>query len=124
VRPDLGGTQVLVACRWGNYGILTLFSGRGDRLWSIQPDYIGQGAQMVRWRKREAQLIWTNTSREALALYDGYGRRVKELPALQAAFGERPRREVTASVVRLGTDAADLLALTIEGRMLLYAPQE
>ena len=35
VRQDLPGTEVLVATRWGNYGILTLFSGRGERLWSI-----------------------------------------------------------------------------------------
>lgn len=41
VRTDLPGQQVLVATRWGNMGILTLLSGRGERLWTIQPDYIG-----------------------------------------------------------------------------------
>jgi hypothetical protein len=125
MRKDLPGTQVLVACRWGNYGILTLFSGRGDRLWSLQPDYIGQGAQPITWGDPDAQLIWTNTTRQAMALYDGYGRRVKELTELQHLYGERMRREVSARVVKAGTNPADLMALTVDGRTLfLFAPAD
>ncbi len=84
---------------------------------------MGQGAQFVHWHGAEADLIWTNTSRDALALYDGHGRRDKELPALQAVFGERPRRDVQASVVRLGTDPRDLMCLKVDGKMHLFAPE-
>ncbi|MBM3211483.1 hypothetical protein FJZ33_04630, partial [Candidatus Poribacteria bacterium] len=34
VRKDISGEQILVATRWGNMGILNLFSGYGDRLWT------------------------------------------------------------------------------------------
>lgn len=123
VRSDLPGTQVLAACRWGNMGILTLFSGSGDRLWSIQPDYVGQGATPVSWGDSETQLIWVNTSRAAMGLYDGYGRLAKPLPALQHLFGDRMRREVQAAVVRVGHDSTPLLSLTVDGRMHMFAPR-
>lgn len=36
LRDDIPGTQVLAGTRWGNYGIITLFSGRGDRLFRAE----------------------------------------------------------------------------------------
>lgn len=123
VRPDLPGTEVLVATRWGNMGILTLFSGRGQRLWTIQPDYIGQGAVPVRWGDGEAQLIWTNTSAQAQALYDGYGRCVKELPALRRLWGQRPRRAVGGQPLRLGDDGVEYLGLTLDGQTQVFGPE-
>ena len=104
-------------------GILTLFSGYGERLWTIQPDYIGQGALPIKWGKRREQLIWTNTSREAMAFYDGYGRRVKTLSEIQRMLGDRMRREIGARTVRLGRESRELLAVTIEGKMCLFAPE-
>lgn len=121
VRDDLPGEQVLAPCRWGNMGILTLFSGRGERLWSIQPDYIGQGSCPVEWAGR--RLIWTNTSASAQAFYDGFGRRVKELPELRRLWGGRMRRDVSARVVRLGTDPTQYLALSLDGRFHLFGPR-
>jgi hypothetical protein len=122
VRNDLPGEQVLVVMRWGNMGILTLFSGHGDRLWTIQPDYSGQGAVPVTWGRRTEQLIWTNTSAAAQALYDGYGRRVKELPALRQAFGDRMRKDVGTVVARLGTEPTEYLCLTTEGTLQIFGP--
>ncbi|NLG26741.1 MAG: hypothetical protein GX557_02445 [Chloroflexi bacterium] len=78
----------------------------------------------MHWGSAETQQLWTNTSREALALYDGHGHRVKELTALQEAFGDRPRREVGASVVRLGTSPQDLLCLSVDGKMHLFGPEQ
>jgi len=124
VRSDLPGEQVLAAMRWGNMGILTLFSGSGDRLWTIQPDYIGQGATPVSWGEREEQLIWTNTSARAQALYDGHGRRVKELAKLQSIFGDRVRKDVGPAVIRMGADSTEYLTLTVDGRMHIFKPQE
>ncbi len=124
VRSDIPGVQVLVACRWGNMGILNLFSGNGDRLWTIQPDYIGQGALPVGWGRRREQLIWTNTSREAMAFYDGYGQRVKTLTEIQRMVGDHMRREIGAGVVRLGSEPSDLLGVTVEGRLYLFSSEE
>jgi outer membrane protein assembly factor BamB len=126
VRPDLPGTEVLAVTRWGNFGILTLFSGRGERLWTIQPDYVGQGATPVVWGKAGHRLIWTNTSRDAQAFYDGHGRLVKRLPELSRIWGNRMNREVgrAGSPVRIGTDPTDYLTLTVDGVLHVFGPAE
>ena len=120
-RADLPGTQVLAVTRWGNTGILTLFSGAGDRLWTIQPDWVGQGAAAITWPGQDAQLIWSNTSPDQ-ALYDGHGRRVRALPALRTFYGARMRREVEPLAARLGTDRYDSLCLQAAGRLVCFGP--
>ena len=122
VRGDLPGEQVLVACRWGNMGILTLFSGRGERLWSIQPDWTGQGTCPVAWGGGEPKLLWANTSGPVQAFFDGEGRRVKPLPQLRRLWGGRMRRDVATRVVRLGTEPGDLLCVVADGMMYVYGP--
>lgn len=126
LRPDLAGTEILVATRWDNYGILTLFSGRGERLWSIQPDYVGQGATPVTWGSAGHRLLWTNTSAQAQALWDGHGNRVKQLPALSETWGNRMSREVgrRGAPVRIGTDPVEYLTLTVDGIMHVFGPDE
>ncbi len=126
VRPDLPGTEVLVATRWSNFGILTLFSGRGERLWTIQPDYVGQGATPIVWGSAGHQLIWTNTSRDAQAFWDGYGRRVKRLRELSERWGNRMSREVGrgGKSIRFGKEARDVITLTVEGKLYIYGPAE
>jgi len=124
VRKDFPGKQVLTACRWGNMGILNLFSGYGERLWTIQPDYIGQGASPVTWGNSEEQLIWTNTSGQVQAFYDGYGRRVKVLHKLQKLWGNRMRRDVGISVTRMGNDSTELICLAFDGKMYAFGPKE
>jgi len=122
VRGDLPGKEVLVACRWGNMGILTLFSGNGDRLWSIQPDYLGQGSCPVSWGARGEQLIWANTSSEVQGFYDGFGRRVKDLPEIRELYGNRMRRNATTTVVHVGEDSRDLLCLRTEDGLHVFGP--
>jgi len=123
VRRDLPGKQIIVACRWGNMGILNLFSGNGDRLWTIQPDYLGQGACPVTWGDEEEQLIWMNTSGPVQALYDGYGRRVKDLPELRKLWGKRMRRDVSTGVLRMGDDPTELLCIAFHGKMHAFGPE-
>jgi hypothetical protein len=123
LRTDIPGVEVLVANHHGSNGVLTLFSGRGDRLWTIQPDYYYLGrTPLVTWGSTETQLIWVNTSGVAQALYDGYGRRVKPLPALSRLYEGHERQEVTAQVVRLGHAQTDFLSLTVDGRMYVFGP--
>lgn len=121
-RTDLPSAQVLAVTRWGNMGIQTLLSGRGERLWTIQPDYVGQGAQFVDWPGADAQLIWTDTSARAQALYDGHGRRVRELTALRNVWGGHMRSEVSPAAVRIGDDGVTYLTLTLDGVMHVFAP--
>ncbi len=124
VRADIPGEQVLAVTRWGNYGILTLFSGRGEKLWEMQPDFIGQGACPVRWPGADVQLIWTNTTRDVQALWDGYGRRVKQLNALSETWGDRMPNTVGrgGSATKIGTDPWDYLTLVVDGVMHVFGP--
>lgn len=122
LRDDLPGTQVMVSTRWGNMGILTLFSGLGDRLWTIQPSFI-PAANPVQWLAEGPQHLWVNSTCAALGLYDGYGRCVSELPAVRAAWGDHPPNEVRASVLQRAADGPELLALTIADRVMLFGAE-
>ena len=122
VRDDMPGQQILAACRWGNMGILTLFSGHGDRLWSCQPDYVGQGTCGVAWGSGP-ELIWANTSAHAQAFYDGHGRLVKRLPIIEALWAGRMRRDVKTNVIRMGTDPRPLLCVTVDKKLHAFGPR-
>lgn len=123
LRDDMPGKQVLVHTRWANFGILTLFSGLGERLWSIQPAYIPV-ARPVQWLAEGPQHLWACATRESLGLYDGAGRRVRGLPAVAEAMGDRPATKVSASVMRRAPEDRDHLALTIDDRVLLFVAEE
>jgi hypothetical protein len=122
LRDDLPGRQLLAVTRWGNFGIITLFAGDGTRLWTIQPDYVGQGCLEVDWAGRK--LLWTNTSRDAQALYDGYGQRVKALPAISMIYGDHPRMRVITSVIHMGNDPREYLALGCDQKLHIFGPVE
>lgn len=124
VRADIPGEQILAATRWGNMGILTLFSGHGDRLWTIQPDYIGQGAHPVQWGDAETKLIWTKTTGGVQSFYDGYGRRVKNLTKLRRLWGDRMRTQVGARSIRMGKETTDYLCLSLDGKIYVFGPEE
>lgn len=118
VRDDLPGQQVMVGTRWGNYGILTLFSGRGDRLWSIQPDYMLQGTGPVQWIPDGPQHIWCCRSLMAMGLYDGYGRLVKPLAKLRKLYGKGTKKPT--HVLRRTPAGPDLLGLQIGDTLHLF----
>ncbi len=121
VRDDLPGTQVLVGTRWGNYGILTLFSGRGDRLWSIQPDYVLQGSGPVQWTPEGPQLIWCCRSLQAMGLYDGHGRLVKPLNRIRRLY-EKGTKKPT-QILRRTPTSPDLLGLQIGETLHLFGAE-
>ena len=123
LRADIPSQQILAATRWGNYGILTLFSGRGERMWTIQPDFIGQGSCPVTWGDGDVRLIWANTSGPIQSLYDGYGRRVKVLSELRLLWGDRMRREVGTTVARMGTEPTEYLCLVLDNKLYAFGPQ-
>jgi len=124
MRKDLPGQQILVPNRWSNFGILTLFTGYGDRLWSIQPGFVGQGANPVAWPDPEEQLIYHCQDPKAIGLYDGYGRKVKDLPEFRKVWGDRMWRDVLNFRGKMGDDPRDLIGIgrKEEGKLYLYAP--
>jgi hypothetical protein len=97
--PDSAAEQMCVMTRWGNPGIISGFDHLGKRLWSFQPDYVGQGCLPVRVPKANCDLLWTNTSQHGQGLYDISGERVCTLPMIRALWEKRRRREVDSLVV-------------------------
>lgn len=121
VREDIPGTQVMAGTRWGNMGILSLFSGRGERLWAIQPDYILQGACPVQWLEEGPQHIWHNTSRDAFGLYDGHGRLVQPLRNVRKAWGDKATRfEAQCRMLQRTPGGPPTLAVNVDGRLHLF----
>lgn len=124
VRADLPGCQVLHGTRWGNMGIMTLFSGRGERLWTVQPDYIVQGSRPVQWTPDGPQLIWHNTSRGAQGLYDGRAQLVKTLERVRRLWGDRTPMDVNSRVLRPRPAGPDLLAVELDRRIHLFSARK
>jgi hypothetical protein len=67
-------------------------------------------------------LIWANTTGPVQALYDGYGHKVKDLPALRELWGKRMKRDVQTNVLRFGTDPTEHLCLTVDGVLYAFGP--
>ncbi len=123
VRDDMPGRQVMVGTRWNNFGILTLFSGIGDRLWSIQPDYVIEGTMPVQWDPQGPQHIWVNTSRDGQGLYDGEGRLVLPLDSIRQLWAEGVLFwDVATHVVSRSPDSPDLLGVQVGRRLMLFGP--
>lgn len=81
-RPDLPGSEIWVGTRWGSPGILTLFSGKGEKLFSFNPDCIGQGGVPVNWTGDGRELLLLSSSRDAFGLYDAQGQKVVTFPEI------------------------------------------
>ena len=123
VRPDLGYRQVMVGNHHGSNGVLSLFSGRGEYLWYTQPTFVVQRPCPVQWPGSEADLIWINATGEDQAFLDGYGRSVKQLRWISRLYEDRLRYDLSPEVVRLGTLKQDLLAITVDEVVHLFAPE-
>jgi len=123
VRDDLPGRQILCGTRWGNMGIMSLLTNRGERLWTIQPDYIAQGTCAVQWNPQGAQHIWVNTTRHTQGLYDGYGRMVSTLEPIREIWGNREARQVKSMALkRTPADAQNTLGIVIDDAVHLFEP--
>lgn len=116
-RPDLSGLEVLVGTRWGNYGILTFFSGRGEKLFYFQPDYVSQGGPPVNWRGDGQEFLFLFSTASVCGLYDAYGRKVVELP-------EEVRRDYYAKTSPIAQDIIgdprDELIFAVDGKLYIY----
>lgn len=118
MRDDLPGKQVLSGTRWGNFGIISLFSGHGERLWTIQPDFIGEGSKPVQWLPDGPQHLWHNTSPEAMGLYDGYGKLVQPLEAIRELI--TGKYQCQTQVLKRKPDGTDLLGVQVDQTLHLF----
>ena len=114
-RPDLPGKQFLVGCLWGNQGIRTLFSGTGEKLWTIEPDNHGAYDIPLRWAPDRDYFLVVSTPKAA-GLYDGYGRML--LP-----FPEGAEDNIFDRALRVGDQTGnglDDFAVRTEDALLVY----
>jgi hypothetical protein len=84
-RTDLEGLEVWVHLWWGSFGIKTLFSGSGEKLFSFEPTNTGS-MTTVNWSGDGEELILICPLRPDMdlrpyqGLYDAFGRRVVTFP--------------------------------------------
>jgi hypothetical protein len=122
MRPDLPGQQILVSNHHGSNGLTTLFSGRGEFLWSLQPTFYVMRPVTISWPGAEGELLWSYASPTDQSFVDGYGRCVRKLPRLVQAIGEWPRRQLNAEVSHLGTNPQPMLTFTAHGKLHIFGP--
>ncbi len=124
MRTDIPGMQLIVANHHGSNRLVSLFTGRGEFIWSIHPNFhVLENPIVVTWPGAEAQLLWVHTVDSGQSLYDGFGRCVKRLPQVAETIGDWPRRHLNAQAVRLGTDPKQMLAFTANGRLYVFGPK-
>jgi hypothetical protein len=122
-RPDLEGLELWVTTWWGNFGIMTLFSGGGEPLYAFEPSNIGGGDWAVNWGGDGEELVlifcWPRGDWDLHpinGLYDARGRRVVPLlPEMSKLTGVH-----VADVVG---DARDEIILT-DGKTLSIYTQD
>jgi rhamnogalacturonan endolyase len=78
-RPDLPGLELAGRNRWGSMGIVPFVNGRGMLTGRMHPDPIGNPGGPVNWTGDGQELVFISSYR-GLGLYDGWGRKVVELP--------------------------------------------
>jgi rhamnogalacturonan endolyase len=113
-HPELPGLSVVAGTRWENFGILTYFSGRGDRLLSFQPDTISQGGPPVNWTGDGQEFVLISSSPKALGMYDGKGRKVVRFP------DELKSTQSGVMVADVTGDPRDELIFLVDGELRIY----
>jgi len=124
-RPDLPGLEMWMGDRWDNYGILILFSGTGERLFSFEPDNVSQGGPAVNWTGDGQELMLLSSTASSLGLYDAYGRKVVIFPeadhtAEDVLFPRGMAYRGAVQTLNLIGDARDELVLTHGGVVYIY----
>ena len=123
MRSDLEGSQFVVANHHGSNGVLSLFSGRGEHLWSIQPTFhVIEPPVALAWPGAEVDLLWVHTLDSGQALYDGFGRCVKRFPQMEAVIGEWPHRYLNAQTALFGGRPQPVLTFTAHDRLQIFGP--
>ena len=80
-RPDLTGLEVCVTTYWRNPGIITLYDGKGAKLWVNEHSANGNVIAPVNWVGDGSDLLLYSASVTHGGLYDGFGDLVVPFPA-------------------------------------------
>lgn len=122
-RPDLPGLEMWMGNRWDNYGLLILFGGTGEQLFTFEPDNVSQGGPAVNWSGDGQELMLLSTSVQALGMYDGYGRKVvvfpEDVPVPEGEPSYWPYRG-GAQPLNLTGDVRDEIVLSCDGVIYIY----
>lgn len=112
-RPEEEGFEIAVTTFWGHQGILFIYNGRGERLYSFEPGTDGNMITPVNWTGDGRDLLLLNGNVEKGGLMDGYGRRV-------VLFPEDGHPDLCAEVISLTGDCREEIVLWDPKRMFIY----
>jgi len=112
-RPQLEGYEIAVTTYWGSQGIIYIYNGKGEQLYSFEPGTDGNMITPVNWTGTGQDLILLNGNHELGGLIDGYGRQVVQFP-------DDGHPELCADVMQFHGDPMDKLVLWDCKKMFIY----
>jgi len=120
-RDDL---QVAASCRHGNYGILAIYSGDGQRISRFQPDFRTDCPRSINWDGSGTELLLIANDPARAALFDWSGRPVVPLQSLlsKAYRPEIPNKHRDFIVQPIGDDPRDCLLVRIGNEIVFIRP--
>jgi hypothetical protein len=119
------GSEVWMFTAWGNWGIVTLFSGTGDELFQFQPfHYCARMFPVKNWGGEGRDLLFLSTDDHLCGLWDDEGHLVVPMPApfdMPRNPLEFPKAYPQIVIVDVQPDGRDELCLLEGGMVRLYS---
>ncbi len=124
--PGQRTPSVISATRWNDYGILTLFNGRGERVDTFQPDYISEGGPAVNWNGSGQELMLIVSGTDQMGLYDYRGDRMVCFPeeVVSALNVPTSRYQQQIFAVPLWRDSRDEIVVNLDGILHIYTQDD
>lgn len=112
-RPSDKGYEIAVTTYWGSQGIIFIYNGKGELLFSFEPGTNGNLITPVDWTGTGQDLILLNGNVAKGGLIDGYGRQV-------VVFPNDGHPELCAEVVQFNGNQLDKIVLWDQFEMFIY----
>ncbi|TCT13109.1 hypothetical protein EDC18_10972 [Natranaerovirga pectinivora] len=112
-RPEEKGYEIAITTYWGSQGIVMIYNGKGERLYSFEPGTDGNMITPVNWTGDGQDLILLNGNVEKGGMIDGYGRRV-------VTFPDDGHPDLCAEVIDLTGDCREEIVLWDKEKMYIY----
>ena len=116
-RPDLPGLEICVVTFWRNTGIITMYDGKGNKLYSHEPGANGNLLSPVNWDSSGDALMLYSANMELGGLYNGYLEQIVSFPA-------DGHPELCCDVVDLLGDRREELLAWDEKMMYIYTQDD
>jgi len=123
---DIPGLQIAASCRHGNYGILAVYTGEGERIARFQPDFLTDCPHYINWTGMGTELILVGKDPLRAGLFDVAGNCVVPLwDALPEGYDKtmpNKYRDMIALPLNPTEDPRDSLVVRIHHKIRVLSP--